>query len=325
VQEILIIGSGPAGLAVAAEASSAGLHSGIIEKGALVNSITNYPTSMQFSSPTNHFEIASLPFITQTGYPLRNEVIRYYQRSARRLGNTGFFLKHRATEVLGSDKAFIVKCDNLLLHKEAQLRSRKVVIASGCFDQPRTLQIRGEDMPHVSHYYREPWDYEGLRVIVVGGGDSALEASIELATSGALVTHIYRGSQLTRPLPWLKERFERLVSSRVITYHPEANLMEIREDRVMLQLKIRGEQSIPCEAVLLLTGYRPSDELLQKAGVTLDWARLEPVYFQESCETNVGGIYVAGALLGGTDFGTISIEKYKEQAQIIVRDIQSKL
>jgi thioredoxin reductase (NADPH) len=126
-------------------------------------------------------------------------------------------------------------------------------------------------------------------------------------------------------LPWLKERFDRLVSSRVITYHPEANLMEIREDRVLLQLKIRGEQSIPCEAVLLLTGYRPSDELLQKAGVTLDWARLEPVYFQESCESNVSGIYVAGALLGGTDFGAISIEKYKEQAQIIVKDIQSKL
>jgi len=325
VQDVLIIGSGPAGLAVAAEASRNGLRCGVIEKGALVNSVTHYPSSMQFFSPTQDFELPGFPFTTQTGFPLRDEVIRYYQRSARRLENTAFYLKYKATEVIGADKAFLVKCDNLLLRKEAQLRSRKVIVASGCYDQPRTLQIRGEELPHVSHYYREPWDYEGLRVLVVGGGDSALEASTELAVTGANVTHIYRGKALTRPQPWIKERFERLVSSGKITFHPEAELLEIREDRVHLQLKIRGEQSLPCEAVLVLTGYRPNDELLQKAGITLDFANLTPVYFQDTCETNIDGIYVAGALLQGTDFGTMSIEKYKEHAQVIVRDIQSKI
>jgi thioredoxin reductase (NADPH) len=325
VQDILIIGSGPAGLAVAAEASRNGLRCGVIEKGSLVNSITHYPSSMQFFSPTQDFELAGFPFITQTGFPLRDEVIRYYQRSARRLENTTYYLKYKATEVVGADKAFLVKCINLLLQKEAQLRSRKVVVASGCFDQPRDLQIRGEDLPHVRHYYHEPWDYEGLRVVVVGGGDSALEASIELAISGARVSHIYRGKDLVRPQPWLKERFERLVSSRKIEFHPEAHLLEIREDRVLLQFKIRGEQNIPCEAVLILTGYRPNDELLQKVGLTLDFANLTPVFFPETCETNINGIYVAGSLLAGTDFGTIGIDNYKEHAQVIVKDIQSKL
>jgi len=325
VQDIAIIGSGPAGLAVAAEASRNGLRCGVIEKGSLVNSITRYPSSMQFFSPTQDFELAGFPFITQTGFPLRDEVIRYYQRSARRLDKTTFYLKYKAFEVVGADKAFLVKCTNLLLQKEAQVRSRKVVVASGCFDQPRDLQIRGEDLPHVRHYYHEPWDYEGLRVVVVGGGDSALEASIELAISGAIVSHIYRGSELQRPQPWLKERFERLVSSRKIDFHPEANLLEIREDRVLLQFKIRGEQMLPCEAVLILTGYRPNDELLQKVGLTLDFARLTPVFFPETCETNINGIYVAGALLTGTDFGTIGIEKYKEHAQAIVKDIQAKI
>ena len=325
MQDILIIGSGPAGLAVASEASRQGLRCGVIEKGALVNSITRFPSSMQFFSPTPDFELAGFPFISQTGAPLRDEVIRYYQRSARRIENTTYYLKYKATEVIGSDKAFLIKCTNLLLQKEAQLRSRKIVVASGCFDQPRTLQIRGEDMQHVSHYYHEPWDYEGLRVVVVGGGDSALEASIELALTGARVSHIYRGSELSRPQPWLKERFERLVSSRSIDFHSEANLLEIREDRVVLQFKIRGEQTLPCEAVLILTGYRPNDELLQKVGLTLDFAKLTPVFFPETCETNINGIYVTGALLAGTDFGTIAIEKYKEHAQAIVKDIQSKL
>lgn len=325
MHDVLVIGGGLAGLAVAAAAVNSGLKCGVVEKGCLVNNVCRYPSRLLFNSAAADFELDGLPFIAQSLRPGRDEIISYYQRMARRLDKADFFLRHQVLEVIGADNAFLLKCQNTQTQKEVQLRSRKVVVASGCFDQPRLLQIGGEDLPHVSHYYREPWTLEGQRVIIVGGGDSAVEAAIELAGAGARVTLVHRGPDLARARAWTVEIFRDLVARQRATLHLNALLLEIREERVVVRMKERGEQQVPCDAVLLLTGYRPSDELLQKIGITVDLGDMRPMFFAETCETNIAGVHVAGSLLGGTASGSIPVEKFREHAQVIVRDIQSRI
>ena len=325
MHDVLVIGGGLAGLTLAAAASRAGLHCGIVEKGCLVNNVCRYPVRLLFNSACPDFEIEGLPFIARGLRPQRDEVISYYQRLARRLDKVDFFLRHQALEVIGSDNAFLLKCHNGQTQKEAQLRSRKVVVASGCFDQPRLLQIAGESLPHVSHYYGEPWTFEGQRLVIVGGGDSAVEAAVELALAGARVTLVHRGADLERARPWTVTAFRELVRRQEAALHLSALLLEIREDRVTVRLKERGEQQFPCDAVLVLTGYRPSDELLQKIGITVDLGDMRPMFFEETCETNIAGVHVAGSILGGTLSGLIAVEKFREHAQVIVRDIQSNI
>ncbi len=325
MHDVVVIGSGPAGLNVAAVASRSGLRCGLVEKHCLAGNITRYPLALQFRLLATDFELEGMPFVTATAWPQRNEVIRYYQKAARRIENVQFYLRHQATEVIGSDNAFLVKCTNLQVGKEAQIRCRKVVIASGCYDQPRLLQVAGEDLHHVSHYYAEPWACEGANVVIVGGGDSAAEAAIEVAPLARSLVLVYRGVDLHGVRPWVRGSLERLVSAGKLVVHTEARLNEIRDDRVLVQLKTKGEQSIPAEKVYLLTGYRPDDVLLQKAGITIDLDGMVPVYFEETCETNISGMYVAGAILGGTRAGSVGIEKFRSHAQVIVRDIQSKI
>lgn len=325
MHDVVVIGSGPAGLAVLAEASRSGLRCGLVEKHCLAGNLCRYPHGLQFRSLSADFELEGMPLVTATAWPLRNEVIRYYQKAARRLENIQMYLRHRASEVIGSDNAFLVKCTNLQLGKEVQIRCRKVVIASGCYDQPRLLQIAGETLPHVSHYYSEPWACEGANVVIVGGGDSAAEAALETATVARSLVLVYRGADLSRVRPWVRGSLERLIAAGKLVVHTEARLNEIREDRVIVQLKTRGEQSLPADAVFLLTGYRPDDVLLQKSGITIDLDGMVPVYFEETCETNIAGMYVAGAILGGTLADSMGIEKFRSHAQVIVRDIQSKI
>lgn len=325
MHDVVVIGGGPAGLAVLAEATGAGLRCGLIEKSCLAGNICRYPQGLQFRSLAADFELEGLPLVTATAWPLRNEVIRYYQKAARRFENVQLYLRHRASEVIGADNAFLVKCTNLQLGKEAQIRCRKVVIASGCYDQPRLLQITGETLPHVSHYYSEPWACEGANVVIVGGGDSAADAALEIASLARSLVLVYRGTDLSRIRPWVRESLERLIATGKLILHTGSKLNEIRDTQVVVQLKARGEQPLPADVVFLLTGYRPDDVLLQKSGITIDLDGMVPVYFEETCETNIAGLYVAGAILGGAESGKVGIEKFHSHAQVIVRDIQSKI
>jgi thioredoxin reductase (NADPH) len=321
--DILVIGGGPAGLAVAREAGVKGFNTQIVEQDSIAGSLCRYPVSMQFVSPAEDLMVGGIPFISAGLHPVRNEAIRYYQKVARSIG-AELRLGLRVFEIHGADNAFLVKCQDRE-GDEVQLRCKKVVVATGSFAAPRLLHIPGEDGRKVSHHYSEPFSCEGLDVLVVGGGDSAAEAALELAANNAAVTLSYRRREFTRLRPWTHAALEQAIREKRLKFHGGSLVREIRSRDVLLWIKEQGEQSLPNDFVYLLTGYLPDYELLGRTGVTLGDGEGAPAYFNESFESNIAGLYLAGALLGSQDPENVVIASFRRHAAAIVRDILSKM
>ena len=323
MHDLIIIGAGPAGLAVAAAADGKGFKTMILEKGCIANSLVYYPARMRFFSRAEQMSLAGIPFICQGGYPTRNEAVSYFQTVARRF-SADIRLRHRALEILGAENAFLVKAEGPD-GRQLQLRGKKIIIASGAFDSPRRLYIPGEDLAKVSHYYREPYQYEGARVVIAGGGDSAAEAALELIESNVQVTLVYRKQVFTRLRSWTQASLEAAIDNKRLTFYSGSLIKEIRDDSVLVWVKERGDQLIENDFVLLLTGYSPDVELLKQAGITMDDGASLPAYFEESLETNVSGIYLAGAVRTGTELGKAGFETFSGQAERIIHDILAKM
>jgi thioredoxin reductase (NADPH) len=329
VLDVLIVGSGPAGLAAAIAGGEAGLTCRIIEKGTLTNSIFRYPRDMVFFTTPELLEIGGLPFTTPYEKPTRIEALRYYRRVAEKYQLCIAFDEEVLTIARepardGGPALFRAETIQKLTGPGAHY-SRTLILATGYYDNPNRLGIPGEDLPHVSHYYSESHPYFRKHVLVVGGRNSAAEAALDLYRSGASVTLAHRRSRLSDSIKyWVRPDIINRIREGSITARFNTCVAEIRPDTVLLA-SAAGREEIPADAVFLLTGYHPDVGLLRRAGIRVDESTLVPEHDPETLETNVDGLYLAGAVVSGRDANRVFIENGRFHGETVIRHIREKL
>ncbi len=291
--DLLVVGAGPVGLACALEAGRVGLSSRVVEKGSLVNSLTGYPIGMEFFSTPELLRIGGHPLPTSRYKPVREEVIDYY-RGVAQSERLDVRVYERVLAIRGSAGAFEVESDR------GMHTAKRVVIATGFFDQANLLGIEGEDLPHVSHYYREPYPYTGLEVAVLGSKNSAAKAALELYRHGARVTLVVRGTGISPSVKyWIRPDLENRIREGSIAALFESTVTRIRPAEIDLATPA-GATTIAADRVLALTGYAPDFDFLDRAGVAMDGPERAPRFDPATMETNRAGVYVAGTVCGGS-------------------------
>ncbi|MFQ5570311.1 MAG: YpdA family putative bacillithiol disulfide reductase [Rhodothermales bacterium] len=313
--DVVVIGAGPVGLACGIEAKRQGLDALIIDKGALVNSFIGYPANLEFFSTPELMEIGGHPLTTLHYKPHREEALDYYRRVAT-AEELSVHLYERVLRVEGADDAFTVHTG------KSSYAARKVVVAIGFFDHPNVLNVPGEDLPKVTHYYREPYAYAGQKVAVIGGKNSAAKAALDCYRHGAEVTLIHRAPALSdRVKYWIRPDLENRIKEGSIQARFNTTVAAIEKDRVLLDTP-EGRVELANDWVLAMTGYRPDYAFLETLGLAIadDDART-PVYDPATFETNRAGIYLAGTVCGGLRTGRWFIENGRFHAGQIMQHI----
>lgn len=306
--DAVVIGAGPVGLACALELKRRGLAVAVVDKGALVNSLVGYPTNMEFFSTPDLLEIGGLPFTSFGAKPLREEALDYYRRVAAR-ERLDLRLFTRATALRGEAGAFTLDTDR------GPIDARRVVVSTGFFDTPVTCGIEGEGLPHVSHYFKEPYAHAETDVLVVGAKNSAAKAALSLHRAGARVTLAVRGEDLSPSIKyWIRPDLLNRIAEGSIAAHFGTVVTAIRPGEADLSTP-HGPRTVRADFVYLLTGYRPDYPLLGALGVPIgdDPART-PVYDAETMESARAGVYVAGTVCGGLATSRWFIENGREHA-----------
>ncbi|MBB6669962.1 YpdA family putative bacillithiol disulfide reductase [Cohnella nanjingensis] len=325
MEEIIIVGAGPCGLSAAAELQDQGYDPLIIEKENIVHSITQYPINMQFFSTPSLLEIAGVPFVTPNDKPSRLEALHYYRIvSERRQMRIRRY--ERVTAVTKEGDGFRV--DSVGRSGEPFVTyARKVVIATGYFDHPNRIGIPGEDLPHVSHFFREAHPYAGTRVIVIGGSNSAVDAALEMERIGARVTVVYRGGSVSANIKaWVRPIFDSYAAKGRIDLRLNSRVVEIRPDHVVIAQTEDGEgtlSAVPADFVLALTGFRPDRGFLRAMGIEAPDGVIPPTHDPETMETNVLGLYLAGVVSTGRDANEIFIESGRYHGRKIAAHLAS--
>ena len=315
---IIIVGGGPIGIACALEARKAGLDYLILEKGCLVNSLYNYPANMTFFSTSERIEIGGVPFVSNNVKPNRSEALEYYRRVAVSNG-VNIHLQEAVQRIKPVDGKFEVVSERHTYH------ATYVVLATGFYDIPVLLNISGEQLPKVTHYYKEPHFYAMQKVVVVGASNSAVDAALETWRKGAEVTMVIRGEGIgPRVKYWVKPDIENRIKEGSIKVYTHSALFAIRPDEVDIQTP-DGIVTIPNDYVIALTGYQPSFDFLRKTGIQLsDDARLQPSYNAETMETNIKNLFLAGVICGGMNTHIWFIENSRVHAEMIMRAIKNR-
>lgn len=314
--DLIIVGGGPIGLACAIEAQKKNLNYLILEKGALVNSIFNYPLYMTFFSTAERLEIGDIPFNCIAPKPGRQEALEYY-RNIHRYFNFNINLFENVKSVLKqNDNSFEVSTD------KKSYSSSNIIIATGFYDIPLHMNIPGEDLPKVTHYYKEAHEYAFRKILVVGANNSSVDAALECYRKGAQVTMVIRKNEINKRVKyWAKPDIENRIAEGSIKAYFESELIEIREDEVEITTP-QGKLTIENDFVLALTGYRPNLEFLTSMGINLSDDNLKvPEYNAETMETNVKGLYLAGVVCGGMETQKWFIENSRIHAAMIVNSI----
>jgi thioredoxin reductase (NADPH) len=317
--DILIIGAGPTGLACAIEAQKAGLRYVVVEQGGIADAIRRFPVNMTFFSTPELLSLDGLPFTTVQTRPSRAEALQYY-RGVATYYRLNLRLHTKVFRVTPSPQGFSVETS------KGAFAARRVIVATGYFDATNRLDAPGEDLPHVSHYYDEPYRYAFCDVAIVGGRNSAVEAALDLWRHGARVTLIHRKSELGKSVKyWIRPDIENRIKNGEIRALFSSVVERIEPQSVLTRnLETGARAQVAADFVFPLIGYRPDEALLRGAGVEIS-PQLIPNFHPETFQTNVPGLYVAGSVMCGCETWSIFIENGRAHATPIIRDIVQSL
>ncbi|MEC1260504.1 YpdA family putative bacillithiol disulfide reductase [Bacillus swezeyi] len=318
-EKVIIIGGGPCGLSAAIAMQQIGIDALVIEKGNIVNSIYQYPTHQTFFSSSEKLEIGDVAFITEHHKPVRNQALSYYREVAKRknLRVNAFEKVHSVTKT--EKNQFIVETS-----KDTYLASF-CVAATGYYDNPNYMNVPGEDLPKVFHYFKEAHPYFDKDVAVIGGKNSSVDAAMELVKAGARVTVLYRGKEYSSSIkPWILPEFVSLVKNGKIRMEFRAAVKQITEDRLIFSVDGQ-ETSIKNDFVFAMTGYHPDHSFLQKMGVQIDAETGRPFFREETMETNEEGVFIAGVIAAGNNANEIFIENGRFHGGLIAAEIAKRI
>ncbi|MDB5114839.1 MAG: hypothetical protein JWQ79_331 [Mucilaginibacter sp.] len=315
--DLLIIGGGPIGIACGLKAQKAGLSFIIIEKGCLVNSLFNYPATMTFFSTSEKLEIGGIPFVTINNKPNRAEALEYYRRVATS-NHLPINLFEEVTAIHHQDNSYAVTTS------KATYQAKRIIISTGFYDVAVNLDIPGEDLPKVKHYYKDPHFFAMQKVVVVGSSNSAIDVALETYRKGADVTLVIRGSEISQRVKyWVRPDIINRIKEGSVKAYFNSNLKAISETEVDIETP-EGIITIPNDFVMAMTGYKPNFDQLKKWGLQLSDDKFIPEYNPETMETNLPGLYLAGVVCGGLDTHLWFIENSRIHADMIVDDIIAK-
>ena len=318
IYDVVIVGGGPIGIACGLEAKKKGLSYLIIEKGPIVNSLFNYPINMQFFSSSEKLEIDEIPFISKEAKPKRNEALEYYRRivTSNQL-NINLF-----------EKVENVQKDNGNFHvqtSKSEYKASNIILATGFYDLPNLINVPGEDLPKVSHYYKDPHFYASQKLAVIGASNSAVDAALECWRKGSEVTMIVREPEIGQRVKyWVRPDIINRIEEGSIKAYFNSNVKEIRPSELIVGTP-DDEIVIENDFVLALTGYRPNFKFLEDLGIAFskDEKRI-PHYNPETMESNVKGLYLAGVICGGMETHKWFIENSRIHAPLIIDAIKKK-
>lgn len=315
--DLIIVGGGPIGMACAIAARKANLNALVLEKGALVNSLFNYPLYMTFFSTAERLEIGGIPFNCLAPKPGRQEALEYY-RNIQRYFNLEINLFEKVGSISKSAEIFEVVSD------KSTYASKNLVIATGFYDIPLYMDVPGEKLPKVRHYFKEAHEYALRKIVVVGANNSSVDAALECWRKGAEVTMVIRKGEINpRVKYWAKPDVENRIAEGSIKAYFNSNITEITPNQAIIETP-DGKVAIENDFVLAMTGYRPDFDFLEKAGIELEGDRKIPKHDPETMETNVAGLYLAGVVCGGLETHKWFIENSRIHADSIVADILKK-
>jgi thioredoxin reductase (NADPH) len=323
VFDLLVIGAGPTGLACAIEAQKAGFRAVLVDKGCLCNSLFHYPSHMTFFTTSELLEIGNIPFPSTNAKPTRNEALEYYRQVAAfyKLDVRQYRLVERAT---GVDGDFAVHTRDRF-GRAQEFHARKLAVAIGYYDLPNMMEIPGEELSKVHHYYDDPHPYSGLDVAVIGGKNSAAIAALELWRHGARVTLIHRGAGMHRHVKyWIKPDIENRIKNGEIQALFESRVVEITPDTVLVETPL-GPKMLGNDFVFALTGYHPDFDFLERLGVTCAGVDRLPACHKETLESNVAGVYLAGVIVAGERTNEIFIENGRFHGRQIAAALKQTL
>lgn len=318
IHDIIIIGGGPIGLACGIEAKKAGFSHLILEKGCLVNSLYNYPVNMTFFSTSLKLEIGDVPFMSVNPKPTRMEALEYYRRVAIQWAlNINLFEGVEQIKPVGNGYE--------IQTTKGIYKAKYVVVATGFYDIPKLMNVPGEDLPKVTHYYNDPHFYAMQNVVVVGANNSAVDAALETWRKGANVTMIVRSEEIgSRVKYWVKPDIENRIKEGAINAYFNSEIKEIKEKEVVISTP-DGDVTLPNDWVIAMTGYQPNLPFLKKMGIELSADEImQPRYDCETQETNLKNVFLAGVVCGGMNTHSLFIENSRIHAEQILKEIVEK-
>ena len=313
--DVLIIGGGPIGLSCGLAAQQKGLKYIIVEKGSLVDSLYHYPANMTFFSTSEKLEIGAVPFVSNNNKPTRNEALEYYRRVALS-ANLFINLYEEVTDIKRTDNKFQINTSKDLYY------TSNVIIATGFYGRPFLLNVPGEHLPNVTHYYNDPHIYAFQKVLVVGANNSAVDAALETYRKGASVTMVIRDEQVgERVKYWVRPDIINRIKEGSIKVYYNSTISAIRENEVDLNTP-NGLLTIKNDWVIAMTGYQPDLSFLQKIGIKLSEDEIKkPEYNENTHESNVKGVFLAGVICGGMNTHSLFIENSRDHAERIMNQI----